>query len=279
MTETEIERMVGAMTSTGVYCIECIDNGRRYIGSCASSRGIKNRLKGHIQSLMSQSHHNQHLQRAWNKYGETRFKFNLLECCDPVVCITREQHWIDTFDSANPKCGFNICPTAGSRFGAKYTDASKRKISLANKRRSPESRKKHADKLRGRKHTKEHKEAISVGGKRAWKENPHLPHSEEAKYRMGGATRGKKSSSERIAKMLETRASRTYTYSSEVRQKMSVAAKKRGITKETKEKINLTIRSPAGRLKASESAKRRGISTETRAKMVAARWPHIYGEV
>lgn len=278
--EVELERMIRKMTFTGVYCICCVDTGKRYVGSCSSSRGIKHRLRGHVQALTNKTHCNKHLQRAWDKYGSRRFKFTVLEKCASEMCVIKEQFWIDKYASANPQHGYNLAPTAGSMLGFKHPEESRLKISEANKKRSPESRKKHADQLRGRKLTAEHRAAISSGNKQAWKTGITREFSANARQRMGSSTRGKKPSPERIAKMLATReANGGFKHSEETKKKLKESAKRRGISSETMSKIIASKRSVEGRKKASELAKRRGISSETRVKMLAARWPHIYGGV
>jgi group I intron endonuclease len=57
---------------SGIYKIINKVNNKYYVGS---SRNIKNRWNTHKQSLKNQSHHNEYLQRAWNKYGENAFDF------------------------------------------------------------------------------------------------------------------------------------------------------------------------------------------------------------
>ena len=69
---------------TGVYEILNTITKERYIGS-ASRIGKSNSLSGfyvrfekHKSLLKSNKHYNIHLQRAYNKYGENNFNFNVL---------------------------------------------------------------------------------------------------------------------------------------------------------------------------------------------------------
>lgn len=53
----------------GIYCIENIINGKKYIGQ---SINLKDRLYGHKTKLKHNKHKNRHLQFAVNKYGISR---------------------------------------------------------------------------------------------------------------------------------------------------------------------------------------------------------------
>src|SRR3972149_846536 len=76
----------------GVYRILCSVNGKSYIGS---SVGIVRRFRTHRNELRRGTHANPHLQRVWNKYGESAFEFQVLEMCDESVLRQREKEIID----------------------------------------------------------------------------------------------------------------------------------------------------------------------------------------
>ena len=59
-----------------VYKIECIVDGRFYIG--ASINAHKRHLE-HFNDLRKRKHHNIFLQRAFDKYGEDSFTYKVLE--------------------------------------------------------------------------------------------------------------------------------------------------------------------------------------------------------
>jgi len=72
------------MLNSGVYQIINLVNGKCYIGS---SVNIKKRWAEHIANLQRGTHHCQHLQRAWNKYGESNFDFEMIELLPPIVSL------------------------------------------------------------------------------------------------------------------------------------------------------------------------------------------------
>ena len=63
---------------TGVYRITCSENGRIYIGS---SKDIMRRWRNHKSDLRHGQHHSPDLQRDFNQYGLTAFKFEILKEC------------------------------------------------------------------------------------------------------------------------------------------------------------------------------------------------------
>lgn len=115
---------------TGVYKITNKANGKSYVGSTTLT--FKTRWRGHQIGLIRGDHGNIYLQRAWNKYGEENFQFEVLERCLPDRCIEREQYWLDALDSCNHNVGYNICPIAESRRGAKLSEETKRQMSVAH---------------------------------------------------------------------------------------------------------------------------------------------------
>jgi group I intron endonuclease len=108
----------------GVYTIELIGTGRCYVGS---TKNTTKRWRDHIKSLRLGTHHCSHLQRAWLKYGEKAFRFDLVEEVPLGICLLeREQEWMDkTLEK------FNTCPKAGSPLGMKLTTEQCEKISRA----------------------------------------------------------------------------------------------------------------------------------------------------
>ena len=85
----------------GIYIIINTKNGKRYVGS---SINIRKRLWEHRANLRHNHHDNQHLQNAWNKYGEQSFEYSVLEVCSQEERFSREQFYVNTL---HPE--YNIC--------------------------------------------------------------------------------------------------------------------------------------------------------------------------
>jgi group I intron endonuclease len=118
---------------SGVYKITNVVNGKVYVGS--SARELLRRIRGHLKDLNSGKHRNRHLQSAWNKYGKSKFVFSILERCAPNDCLTREQCWINLLKSSDQRYGYNLCPTAGSMYGYRHTEESKKKMADTQNRK------------------------------------------------------------------------------------------------------------------------------------------------
>ena len=101
--------------SSGVYQIRCKSNGKIYTGSALD---IRARCEQHRRSLRRGDHSNQHLQAAWNKFGEGDFEYTVLEITDKGSRVEQEQYWLDLKQSYIKELGFNIFDTAGSPGGA-----------------------------------------------------------------------------------------------------------------------------------------------------------------
>ncbi len=116
-----------ATVDCGVYQIEHVGSGRKYIGSAVR---IKRRLSKHKTDLRGGYHHSQKLQRAWDKYGEVAFECTVVEVVpDERHLLSREQHWINVSDALTE--GFNACPVAGNCRGRIITPEHRAKLSAA----------------------------------------------------------------------------------------------------------------------------------------------------
>lgn len=93
----------------GIYKIVNKINGKYYLGS---SEDIKKRWKSHLYDLRHNRHHSIHLQRAWNKYGEENFTFNIVEKVATKMLLEKEQYHLDTYTPWNDKVGYNMSKSA-----------------------------------------------------------------------------------------------------------------------------------------------------------------------
>jgi group I intron endonuclease len=113
---------------SGIYEIKNTLNNHRYVGS---SVNIPKRFGEHRSTLRNNNHHSNYLQKAWNKYGEQHFEFNILEVCEPIkdTLLFLEQKYLDL----NPE--YNICKNARNTQGVVFTQERKDKIGFATKHR------------------------------------------------------------------------------------------------------------------------------------------------
>jgi group I intron endonuclease len=185
-------------TTSGIYLITCTANGKIYVGS---SIDIGRRWKKHRYTLKNACHHNQHLQAAWNKYGESSFEVSVIEQCNEDILVDREQYYLDTLKPFGD-IGFNISIIAyGGLAGIPLTDEHKAKISAASKGRSPEhiaaivasnksriitdeQRKRVSERSKGREPSIETRAKISLA-------NKGRVRSPEWKAKMGASHKGK----------------------------------------------------------------------------------------
>lgn len=175
----------------GIYKITCLVNKRIYIGSAID---LRQRKSDHFKVLRGNRHHNRYLQRAWNKYGEGAFTFEVWELVLPMSLTAREQYWLDKLKPFGRK-GFNIYRDARSPLGIKRTPEAKEKIGQANRGRkhTPEELEKMRQSHLGKKMPPGTGEKISQA-KRGKKMSP------EAIERSRQANTGRKQSPEHAAK-------------------------------------------------------------------------------
>lgn len=90
-----------------IYQIINTENGKKYIGSTKNDPRI--RKKRHFRELENENHHNIILQRAWNKYGEECFKFQIIEKVENAL-RKREKELIPEgeYNISADACGGNL---------------------------------------------------------------------------------------------------------------------------------------------------------------------------
>lgn len=112
---------------SGIYCIENLVNGKKYIGK---SVNISKRWSEHKRALKSNQHYNKHLQKAWNKYGELNFKFSVIKYCNTEEELNNfEMYYINKFNTINSQYGYNITSGGEGAIGYHHTEEIKKYIS------------------------------------------------------------------------------------------------------------------------------------------------------
>lgn len=152
------------MNKAGIYCIQNQIDGKCYIGK---SVNIPKRWKEHKSLLRNGHHHNRHLQKAWNCYGEESFNFKVLEYANPMELAELEIAYISKYKSFGEN-GYNFTMGGdGGLLGMPKTEETRRKISEANKGRqhTPEEKAQVSKALKGRVFTDEHKQKIGKANK------------------------------------------------------------------------------------------------------------------
>ncbi len=148
------------VTLVGVYKITCTPNNKIYIGS---SKNIQFRIKTHFNKLELNKHINPHLQYAYNLYGKDNFIFEIIEECEELNLLNREQFWMDSTLCYNKNIGFNNCIKADRPLGYRHTEEAKERMSklkLGTKQSQETIHKRRLKKI-GSKHSEETKRKIS----------------------------------------------------------------------------------------------------------------------
>ena len=110
----------------GIYKIENKVNGKIYVGQ---SIDIKTRWYNHRKELNGNRHHNEHLQNAWNKYGEGQFTFDIIEECTVDNIDEREIFWIDYYKAMNSTYGYNMTLGGQGSHGYSWSNEGKQHLS------------------------------------------------------------------------------------------------------------------------------------------------------
>ena len=187
--------------TTGIYTIRNLVNNKIYVGQ---SKNIEKRFKSHLLGLRKDKSGCVVLQSAWNKYGESNFKFEIICECSEYDLDKMEIFYIEHFNSISP-FGYNLYSGGNKNKIANLETRAKQSVAKIgtipwNKGRkaSNEARKNqslsHLGKespRRGAILSEETKIKMSLGlkGKLAW--NKGLNHTEDSKLKMSEKAKGR----------------------------------------------------------------------------------------
>lgn len=175
---------------SGIYKITNLVNQKIYIGKAVDT---KDRWYSHKSYFKSGKHCNKHLQRAWDKYGEENFKYEIIEYCGLDILEEREKYWIK-YHNTN-LIGYNMTLGGEGALGRIVTEEHREKLRKANKGKQ---------RPKGFKHTNETKEKISKAVK------GRIMSIEQRKF-ISNMNKGKKISDEHKEKIRQYRIGKKYS--------------------------------------------------------------------
>ncbi len=92
-----------------IYLIKNFTNGLKYIGQTIQSS--QERFSQHIRESKAKNRKEYHypISRAIREYGEEAFDYGILAEKVPIEDLDLiEAHYIDMYDTTNPKVGYNV---------------------------------------------------------------------------------------------------------------------------------------------------------------------------
>lgn len=157
----------------GIYQWRQISTGKKYIGS---TNNFERRKKEHEKELRKGNHANKHLLRAWVKYGDDDFIFEIVETVDDTsMLLEREQWYLDNnVEWGNDFNGTRIATSPPSFEGKKHTVEAIQAIRQKNtgKRRTPEQNQRNSESKRGIVHDAEALARQAAGLARHYAQHP-----------------------------------------------------------------------------------------------------------
>lgn len=173
---------------SGIYKITNTINEKVYVGQ---SKNLNTRFTNHLYRINRGEHHNEYLQRSFDKHGEDKFVYEILEEIEDLSILdSREKYWIDHYGGINSNDTYNLkdpllnehndyvrgkISKANSgennpNYGNKWTDEQKENMSKSRKGKSweelhgkdkaKEMRENASESQIGREHSEETKEKI-----------------------------------------------------------------------------------------------------------------------
>lgn len=180
-----------------IYRITCTENNKVYIGQTKNKR---KRIDEHKYDLRHNIHHSIYMQRAFNKYGEKSFKFEIIEECSEFDVDEKECYWIKKYNSTNKNYGYNS--ESGGNKNKILSKETKSKLSIKGKNRyithykyinSKEAIKKRSISNTGKKRSDEFRKRMSeIASNRIGEKNSFYgkTHTEETKKKISLANKG-----------------------------------------------------------------------------------------
>jgi len=117
------------MHLSGIYFILNKVTLKLYIGSAVY---FARRRSEHFTRLAKNIHHNEHMQRAYNKYGKEAFDFIIVEIVPLDKLIELETYYIAKHRTTEEDFGYNKCPFGISAIGRKHSPETIEKIRISN---------------------------------------------------------------------------------------------------------------------------------------------------
>lgn len=146
------------MKECGIYRFYNLTNGKSYVGQ---SRDLQHRYNEHLNLLRRGVDGCSILNKAWQKYGEDSFGYEILCYCSEDELDEKEKMFIETYNALSD--GYNCTEGGGGISGYHHTSEARKKIGDAfrGKTLSEEHKKKCSECQKGKKLTPEHKKALS----------------------------------------------------------------------------------------------------------------------
>ena len=137
----------------GIYQIRNTINNRVYIGQ--TRQRFEKRFLHHCWKLRNGTHDNQWLQKSFNKYGEDKFVFEVLEIIEDSDFINERERILISAAKERKIC-YNMIDGGGGRGGVPMPEETKHRLSELNrilntgKKASEETKRKMSESRRGK---------------------------------------------------------------------------------------------------------------------------------